>query len=175
MTQKNTTSNLDTNTDHYADTDTTSIDKLNDHTKTHDGIQPEVTITANLVTNYERLNITADLFGFFFPMKLEPAIFHFADQLSEDYLGAYWEFYRLSNGGFYMAPDDEECFKVSSMNGFEGTLSADALGIAVCLYAYSHLSFGEGTSAKSSAEHYHLLLDYAYEHPDAGVILRVID
>ena len=173
MTQKNTASNIDTNTDRNP----TSIDNLNDRIQTHDGSQPEVsvTITAELVPDHERLSITTELFGFFFPMKLEPAIFHFAGQLSEDYLGAYWEFYRLSNGGFYMAPDDEECFKVSSMNGFEGTLSADTLGIAVCLYAYSHLSFGEGKFAESCADHYHLLLDYACEHPEAGVILRVID
>jgi hypothetical protein len=171
MSQKNTASN----TDHYADT--TSIDNLNDHTQTDDDSQSEVsvTITAHLVPDHERLSITADLFGFFFPMKLEPAIYHFADRLSEDYRGGYWTFYHLSNGGFYMAPDDEKCFKVSSMNGFEGILSADALGIAVCLYAYSHLSFGEGPFAESCAEHYHRLLDYACEHPEAGLILRVID
>ena len=163
MTQQNT------------DPNTSSLDNLHDRIQTNEGIQPEVTVTAILVLDNQRLNITADLFGFFFPMKLEPAIYHFAGTLSEEYQGGYWAFYHLSNGGFYMAPDDEERFKVSSMNGFEGTLTADALGIAVCLYAYSHLSFGEGKFAESCAEHYHRLLDYACDYPEAGVILRVID
>ncbi len=135
----------------------------------------EATIKAILVPDNGRLSITANLFGFLFPMKLEPVIYHFAETLSEDYCGGYWAFYRLSNGGFYMAPDDDERFKVSSMNGFEDTLTADALGISACLYAYSYLSFGEGKFAESCAEHYHRLLDYACEHPEAGVILQVID
>jgi Antirestriction protein len=39
-----------------------------------------------------------------------------------------------------MAPDQDEPFEVHSLNGYAGRLSADGLGIAVCLYAYSHLS-----------------------------------
>jgi hypothetical protein len=74
-----------------------------------------------------------------------------------------------------MAPDQDEPFEVQSLNGYEGSLSANALGIAVCLYAYSHLSFGDGGFAESCAEHYHRLLDYACEHPEAAAILRVID
>ena len=133
------------------------------------------TVTAYLVPDNERLSITADLFGFFFPMKLEPVIYHFAGTLAEAYNGGYWAFYRLSNGGFYMAPEQDEPFGVQSINGFTGSLSAEALGITACLYAYSHLSFGAGPFAESCAEHYHRLLDYACEHPEAGVILRVID
>ncbi|MGR8998212.1 MAG: antirestriction protein [Gammaproteobacteria bacterium] len=61
--------------------------------------------------------------------------------IADDYNGSYWEFYELSNGGFYMAPRSDSKFNVSCENGFEGQLSADALGIVACLYAHSNLSF----------------------------------
>ena len=133
------------------------------------------TVTALKVPDNERIKISSDLFGFFFPMRLEPAIYYFSENLSEDYEGGLWQFYTLSNGGFYMAPEQDDPFKVSAINGFEGELSADALGLTACLYAYSHLSFGEGKFAEICAEHYHLLLDFACEHKEAGLILRAID
>lgn len=46
------------------------------------------TITRQLVADEQRLNTTAELFGINFPMQLEPAIFSFAGNLSEDYSGA---------------------------------------------------------------------------------------
>jgi hypothetical protein len=74
-----------------------------------------------------------------------------------------------------MAPDFDEPFNVCCENGFEGELSADALGIAACLYAYSHLSFGQGQFAETCARHYHLLRDYMLAHPEAKAILGAID
>jgi hypothetical protein len=74
-----------------------------------------------------------------------------------------------------MAPDVDRGFEVSCENGFEGTLSADALGITACLYSYSHLSFGEGTFAEVCAEQYHLLRECAMDHPEVGAILSAID
>ena len=85
----------------------------------------------------------ASLFGTVeFPFRVEPTVFNIAGQLSADYSGGLWEFYALSNGGFYMAPQTDEPFDVRCENGFEGRLSACALGITVCLYAFSGLSFG---------------------------------
>src|ERR1035437_7421370 len=37
---------------------------------------------------------------------------------------------------------------------YEGKLSADALGLTVCLYAFSNLSFGEGDFAALCGQHY---------------------
>lgn len=123
----------------------------------------------------QRINHTADLFGVQFPLRLEPCIFAMADMLSRDYNGGYWHFYALSNGGFYMAPASEAIFDVSCENGFDGKLSADALGITACLYAFSHLSFGEGEFAQTCAQHYHWLRDFMMEHPEARAILRATD
>jgi hypothetical protein len=64
---------------------------------------------------------------------------------------------------------------VSCESGFEGTRSADALGITVCLYAYSGLSFGEEHFAKTCAEKYHPLREYALDHPAVAAVLAAID
>lgn len=54
-------------------------------------------------------------------------------------------------------------------------MSADALGITVCLYAYSHLSFGDDEFSEICARQYHLLRDYVFNHPEARSILAAID
>ena len=133
------------------------------------------TITRQLVTDDQRTQITADLFGIYFPLQLEPFIFSMASRLSEDYGGGYWEFYTLGNGGFYMSPDSEGQFQVISPNGWEGFMSADAFGITVCLFAYSNLSFGSGQFAETCAEQYHLLREYMMDHGEAGAILAATD
>lgn len=140
-------------------------------------------ITATIVPEHLRTNVTADLFGAYFPLQLEPAIFSFASQLSDDYSGGNWAFQSLSNSGFYMAPhhesgggsDSNGRFQVNSQNGHECFMSADALGLTACLYAYSHLSFGQGDFAETCAEHYHLLREFALDHAEAGNIFRAID
>ena len=110
-----------------------------------------------------------------FPFRVEPAIFDIAGQLSADYTGGLWEFYALSNGGFYMAPKTDEPFDVRGENGFEGRLSACAFGITVCLYAFSHLSFGGDRLAEICAEQYHLLREHMLDHREAQSILAAID
>lgn len=134
------------------------------------------TISSHLVPEAERLAFVDKLFGINYVLKLEPTVFRFAEQLAAPvYKGGYWQFYALSNGGFYMAPRSDTMFAVSCENGFEGQLSGDALGITACLYAYSNLSFGEGEFAQTCAEHYHLLREHIFGHPEAKAILRAID
>ena len=133
-------------------------------------------ITRNAVPTHRRTAVTAKLFGLNFPMKLEPLIFNLTDHISDNYAGGYWDFYILSNGGFYMSPRNDEPFNVSCENGHEGQLSGDALGIVVCLYAYSHLSFsGQNGFDEICAEHYHLLREFALDHEEARGIFSAID
>jgi hypothetical protein len=132
-------------------------------------------VTARLVPDADRVQHTAKLFGTSFPMRLEPAVFDMAGRLAAQYHGGYWLFYALSNGGFYMAPRSDTLFAVSCENGFDGQLSADALGIAACLYIYSNLSFGEGDFADTCGNQYHLLREYMFGHPEVREILRAID
>ena len=122
-----------------------------------------------------RIDLPAELFGHNFPLRLEPYVYSITGSIAPEYRGGYWEFYTLSNGGFYMSPISASAYSVSCDNGFQGVLSPDALGIAACLYAYSHLSFAEGDFAENCAQHYHLLRDYMLEHAEARGIFGAID
>ena len=133
------------------------------------------TITRLPVLQEDRSRHTSQLFGLHFPLHFEPFVYATADSLSADYCGGYWDFYRLSNGGFYMAPDADVPFRVRCENGFAGDLSADAFGITVCLYAYSRLSFSRLFIADACAQHYHWLRDYALDHAEVESILRATD
>lgn len=137
-------------------------------------------MTTNIITNTivpesDRMAIVDRLFGIAYVLKLEPAVFSNAEALSEEYTGGIWSFHELSNGGFYMAPRHDTEFTLSCENGFDGKLSQDAFGITVCLYAYSELSFGNDRLAQVCAEQYHLLREYASQHPEAKLIHRAID
>jgi hypothetical protein len=74
-----------------------------------------------------------------------------------------------------MAPDDEGKFAVISENGHECFMSADALGITACLYAYSHLSFGDDGFAETCAQQYHWLRECMFEHAEVRVGLAATD
>lgn len=132
-------------------------------------------ITVAIVPESQRMDVADQYFGIRFPLTVEPMIFQFATQLAPAYNGGYWDFFTLSNGGFYMAPKLDQSFEVSADNGYEGTLSAEALGITACLYAYSNLSFGQGRLGETCGEHYHRLYEYAMQHPEEGAIRAAID
>jgi hypothetical protein len=133
------------------------------------------TIIRAIVPESERMAVADRLFGLSYVLDLEPMVFTMAEHLSSQYNGGYWQFHTLSNGGFYMAPRLDTMFDVSCENGFQGKLSADALGITACLYAFSNLSFGNGDFAETCAEHYHLLREYMFEHGEVRAILAATD
>jgi hypothetical protein len=136
----------------------------------------DTTIEHTLIETPDRTLITAKLFGSCFPLQLEPFIFHIASSQARSYKGGYWDFFKLSNGGFYMALDEADIYKVSCPNYYQGKLSGDALGIVATLCAYSHLSFSDELAfAKDCARHFHLLRDYAGEHAEARAIFGAID
>lgn len=121
------------------------------------------------------MDVVDKLFGIQYVLVLEPAVFRFAETLAPKYAGGFWNFYEGSNGSFYMAPRSDKTFAVSCENGYEGKLSADALGIVACLYAYSHLSFGDGKFAEICADQHHLLRAFALGHAEASAIMQAID
>lgn len=129
-----------------------------------------------IVQEEYRVQHTAKLFGVHFPCRLEPYIFELTRNIAPSHQGGYWQFYSLSNGGFYIAPHTENEYEIICVNGFEGQLSADALGIASSLYAYSHLSFCQHKEfAEMCSKQYHLLRSFMLEHQEVKVILRAID
>ena len=133
-------------------------------------------INREIVPEDRRMAVTERLFGIHFPLRMEPVIYGITERMAAaDYNGGYWDFYTLSNDGFYMAPSGDDVYHVTCDNMFEGDLSADALGITACLYAYSHLSFSNGRFARVSACHYHRLREHMFEHPEVKEILQATD
>lgn len=107
-------------------------------------------------------------------LKGEALVYGWLDQLSKDYTGGLWDFYTLSNGGFYMAPSGDKRFSIDvSGNGFSGEMSADAAGIVASLFALCYLAnrFGDDKSINQ----YHWLRDFSINHAEAGLIIRAID
>jgi hypothetical protein len=136
-------------------------------------IGPRTAIVARRLDDAERMMALPQHFGDRL-LIFEGAVYDFMRRFAPSYRGGYWEFFELSNGAFYMAClGDPFRFSVDT-NGCDGEMSADAAGITVCLYAYSHLSFiyaGNDVFAK----HFHLLRDYAAEHAEASAIFAAID
>jgi hypothetical protein len=131
-----------------------------------------VKVEASRVPDEERIDTLPRHFGRHL-LEVEGAIYGWLRALSTDYAGAYWHFFELSNGGFYMAPESAPLRIRVEGNGFEGTMSADAAGITACLFALSHLSFR--IRSDSLARHYYELRDFALEHAEASAIIAATD
>ena len=133
-------------------------------------------ITREQLAEDLRMEHVNELFGINFPMTLEPTIYSSTERMSHDYRGGYWNYFTLSNLGFYMAPAVIDSFNVHCQNGYSGKMSADALGVTACLYAYSHLSFSKiDNLADVCARQFHLLREYMFDHAEVNQILAAID
>ncbi|WP_410175377.1 antirestriction protein, partial [Plesiomonas shigelloides] len=104
----------------------------------------ERTVTRLIVPEQARLDFWPQYFGSIPQwVLLEPQAFAWLDRLCDDYNGGFWDFYTLSNGGAFMAPESDENSEekwslFNPMNGNEAEVSAEAAGIIVCLLTYSH-------------------------------------
>lgn len=81
-------------------------------------------------------------------MRGEALVFGWLDALVEGYNGGYWNFYTLTNGGFYMAPANYDRMRLEAVgNGFGGEMSADAAGIVATLALRQLAAEAEDTDA----------------------------
>ncbi|EPE4835602.1 antirestriction protein [Yersinia enterocolitica] len=133
------------------------------------------TLTATAVPNRQRLRFWPQHFGNVPQwLILEPHVFGWLDRLCADYHGGSWDFYTLSNGGAFMAPEGVE--RWSLFNGMDGNgaeMSAEAAGITACLMAFSHHACR--TESETMTDHFYRLREYALHHPDSRAIFALID
>ncbi|MGR5942583.1 antirestriction protein [Enterobacter sp. C4G1] len=134
-------------------------------------------ITASLVSDEERADFWPLHFGRIPQwIFIEPRIFSWMERFCEYYSGGIWNFYTLSNGGAFMAPeaeDDKKWTLFNNMNGNSAGMIAEAAGIAMCLIEYSHHVCR--TECDAMTAHYYQLRDYALNHPESRAILTIID
>lgn len=146
--------------------------------------QTEKTIMATMVQEENRLAFLPKYFGAYF-ITGEGLVFNWMRRMVSDYIGGYWNFFELSNGGFYIAPRKDNNKKFQMSTGFVTMdVTHDTAGIVVTLYAMSHLmnmeceknlSPQEEESLERIHDHYYQLRDYAAEHPEAEAIFALID
>ncbi|WP_281989294.1 antirestriction protein [Aquimarina aggregata] len=107
-------------------------------------------------------------------MAFEQAVFRFMEEFCKPYNGGYWDFYILSNGGFYLCLNQKGDMRVENHeNYFFSDMSADAASIGVNLFALGQMAHQFERQHINDA--YYHLLDYAKIHPEADKILRFID
>jgi len=139
-------------------------------------------VTATHVPGPQRMTFLPQFFGKFF-MQGEQLLFNWADRLSPQYSGGFWNFYTLSNGGFFAAPHMgvEKVEVRQNLNGYEGSMSEQAFGVVVTLFALNHLIMSlyekqaDEDLIDQLSERYHLLHDFIGTLPDASEIYSAID
>ena len=129
-------------------------------------------IEAYRVSDHARIGTLPRHFGPHM-VTVEQKIYDLMGQFVAEYDGGFWEFYELSNGGFYMAAQMPAVHFSVESNGYEGRISADAAGIAVCLFTFSHLAFEH--NAEVFGRHFHWLREFALGHAEASQIFAAID
>lgn len=130
-------------------------------------------ITETVLNESQRLTVLPELFDQHM-MRFEAYVYGWMGRLVQEYDGAYWDMYRLSNGGFYMSPSSLPRYTLCvTSNYFDGELSADATGIVVTLFALNQLVWE--VQKAEIADLYHWLRDYAANHLEAAQIFRAID
>lgn len=106
---------------------------------------------------------------------LEPTIFAWMDRFCTDYSGGIWNFYTLSNGGAFMAPEvenDGTWSLFNTMNGNGGDMSAEAAGMAR-LMAFSHHACR--TECDAMTEHYYACGTTRSTTRECNAIMHIID
>ncbi len=110
--------------------------------------------------------------GFF---AFENGVYDWMGQLCAEYSGGYWQFYDLSNCGFFMGLDtDVKQFHVENpANYFEDDMTPEAVSIAACLFSLNGLCWQ--TRSGQITDAYYALRDFAAAHAEGAKIMRLID
>ncbi len=136
--------------------------------RTHGGVM----VGAQRVAERERVKCLPQRFGTQ-SARVEGAIYNALGELCEEQLRVRWQFYRLSNGGVYLAPDCNGPINLTCQaNGFYGAVSADAAGLVACALAYAKLGFLTGDDRIVDA--FHQLTTFISQHTEAADIFAAI-
>jgi len=131
--------------------------------------------TASIVPEHRRPEFLPTLFGRSLMIIAENTVYSLMERLSPlDYGGGFWDFHELDGKPLFLAPKSKARFRITGgITGFQGEVSAEAAGIIVTLFAFSHLSFKY--QSDRLAEGYERLYLYAQDHPEASEIYQAID
>lgn len=107
-------------------------------------------------------------------LQYENLVYDHMRKASKQYDGGYWEYYSLSNGGFYMELQEDGSFEMECIsNYYNGKMSAEAASIAVNLCVQNVFAWQVDPEKFSDA--FHHLRHYASQHAEAREIFGFID
>lgn len=104
-------------------------------------------------------------------------VYNLMARMAGDYRGGFWEFYELTNGGFYMAPVAAPRWRLVTVNNaFDGVLSCDAAGVVVTLRALARLALvaEDERLAEQAVVDYYRLRAFADELSEAPLIFAAV-
>ncbi len=130
-------------------------------------------IGSKIIPEDQRLNTLPTYFGCF-SIIFEQSVYLEMERICPAYIGGYWEFFSLPNGGFYMAPHplDGQVY-IATRNHFAKVVSQDTAGVIATLYALNDLV--SRFEDDLLIERYQQLLDwYLTHHPDSAEIYAAI-
>ncbi|BES73858.1 antirestriction protein (plasmid) [Marinobacter nanhaiticus D15-8W] len=131
-------------------------------------------VKATLIPESERMNALPTFFGVRHMLMVEQATYGSLSDMCHAYNGGLWDFYALSNGGFYMAPATDQAFRlVVPGNGFDGSMSADAAGVVASLVGINRALWASGSEVLNSR--FYQLREFALDHPENAQIFAAID
>lgn len=111
----------------------------------------------------------------------ENAVYRWMGINCREYDGACWDFYRTDNNTGFLAPSLDRSFRMTTKNGFDGIVSAEAAGIIATLYALNtliwelYLRNPRHPARELLQQKYDGLRDFAGLHAEAAEIYRAID
>lgn len=138
-----------------------------------------------LITAIEVTNPQARLDFLFSKLRslchiFERSVFNYMRQHAIAYQGGFWDFYHLSNGGFYLQPP--KGYMLTTPNGFMDEVTAQEAGIIVTLMMLSHFSFltdekGLQEDCERISDYFHQLREYIFtlSAKSQSTIFRAID
>lgn len=153
--------------------------------------EEHIPVESHQVPEQDRLAFLPSLFGYkcnyvetlvyrwmqkLSPVQLPEFRMHSLDFQDMHYSGGEWDFYALSNGGFFMAPTDRDSYRITvTGNYFDNELSAKASGIVATLFALCELTHTNHPLTEKCLDLYWLLRDYADQEPEGNLIRAAID
>ena len=133
----------------------------------------EPPIIASIVPSHLRARTLPTRFPRLY-LTFEMSVFNYMSTFSKSYGGGYWEYFDLSNGGFYMSLQSSKSFLVEiTSNDFTGTMSADAASLVVNLFVYCQLA--NRHKFDYLIKGFHALRQFSLTHPESTLILSAID
>lgn len=146
-----------------------STQQITENTETEQAVER---IIEKLVPENERITFLSNKFKNSLEsiQLFELNLYQMAMSQSKEYQGGYWHFVNLSNGGFYLYPDESDDFRfsVNSPNYFSANLSPKGFGVYLTMLMLNQLSWffydkNRPALSQRANELYYALQAYCYK------------